>query len=119
MARTALTVNQIPLAGLADPSAATGQADGHKFANDGYTFLEFNNASGSSRVVTIQTAAMYQTYAVADHLITVPGSASRFKSGKFDKGLFNIPSGQTDAGYVYVDYPAGQETDITVRAFKY
>ena len=119
MARTALTVNQIAIAGLADPSATTGQADGHKFVNDGYTFLEFNNANASSRIVTIQTPATYQTYAVADATITVPGSASRFKVGKFDKGLFNRPSGDTDAGYVYVDYPAGQETDITVRAYKY
>jgi hypothetical protein len=117
MARTALTVNQIVTAGLADPSATTGTADGHMVANDGDLFLEFNNASGSSRVVTIVTPVTVSGYAVADEPITIPGSASRFKSGTYPMGLFNRLAGTTDAGSIYIDYPAGQHTDITVRAF--
>jgi hypothetical protein len=117
MARTALTVNTIITSGLADPSATTGTADGHMATNDGNVFLEFNNANASSRIVTIQTPVTVSGFAVADQTITVPGSASRFKAGPFSMGLFNQLSGTTDAGKIYIDYPAGQHTDITVRAF--
>ena len=117
MARTALTVNQIAIAGLVDPSATTGQADGHRIANDGDVFLEFNNANASARIVTVQTPVTVSGYAVEDKAITVPGSASRFKAGPFTTSLFNRLAGTTDAGSIYLDYPAGQETDITVRVF--
>ena len=117
MARTALTVHQIAIAGLADPSATTGTADGHMIENDGDVFLEFNNSNGSARVVTIQTPVTVQSFAVEDKAVTIPGSASRFKVGPFERGLFNRLAGTTDAGSIYLDYPAGQHTDITVRAF--
>jgi hypothetical protein len=118
MARTALTVNAIVVAGLADPAATTGTADGHKITYpSGKVFLEFNNANASARVVTIQTPLTVRGYAVADESVTIPGSASRFKSGVYDTSLFNRLAGTTDSGSIYLDYPAGQHTDITVRAF--
>jgi hypothetical protein len=85
--------------------------------NDGDVFLEINNANASSRIITIQTPTTVGEFAVADLTITVPGSASRFKAGPFDMGLFNQPAGHADAGKFYLDYPAGQHTDLTVRAF--
>lgn len=118
MARTALTVTTLTRAGVADPSATTGTADGHKVTNDGRVFLEFNNANASSRIVTIQTPATLGPFAVEDLLITIPGSASRFRAGPFETAYVNRASGTTDAGMFYLDYPAGQHTDITVRAFK-
>jgi hypothetical protein len=117
MARTALTVNQIVRAGLADPTAEAGQADGHKVSNDGTVFLEFTNGVASARIVTVQTAATVGDLAVEDVSVTVPSSAQRFKAGPFDMALFNRPAGDTDAGYFYLDYPAGQEADLTVRAY--
>lgn len=117
MARTALTVNDVPIAGLVDPAATTGTADGHYFANDGRVMLEFNNANASSRIVTLQTPATLGPYSVEDKAITIPGSASRYKVADIQTPYFNRPSGQTNANTVYLDYPVGQHTDITVRAF--
>lgn len=118
MARTTLTVSQLVRGGLADPSATTGTADGHKVTNDGRVFLEFNNANASSRIVTVQTPATLSGLAVEDVGITIPGSASRFKAGPFETSLFNRPAGLSDPGMFYLDYPSGQHADITVRAYK-
>lgn len=117
MARTALTVHDVPIAGLADPAATTGTADGHYFANDGRVMLEFNNANASARIVTLQIPATLGGHAVVPQTITVPGSASRFKSADIQTAYFNRASGQTNPGTVYLDYPTGQHTDITVRAY--
>ena len=118
MARTTLTVNTIVSSGLTNPSGTTGIADGHKFTNDGRTFLQFENANASSRVVTLQTPATLGPYAVEDKTITIPGSAVQFRAGPFETAYFNRPSGLSDSGMVYLDYPSGQHADITVRAFK-
>ncbi len=115
--RTKLTVYEVPLAGLADPSATTGTVDGHFVENDGHVLLEFNNASASARTVTIQTPATLYGLAVEDWKITIPANASRFKSAELDTALFNRSSGLTNPGTFYLDYPTGQHSDITVRAF--
>ncbi len=118
MARTTLTVTELVRTGVANPAGTTGTADGHKITNDGNVWLEIDNANAASRTLQIQTPATVSDLEIADQPIVVPGSASRWHAGPFDKALFNRPYGDTDAGMIYLDYPAGQHADLTVRAFK-
>jgi hypothetical protein len=86
--------------------------------NGGDLMLEFNNANASARIVTIQTPPTVGEFEVEDLEITIPGSASRFKVSELEMGYFNQPAGHADAGSLYIDYPAGQHTDLTVRAYE-
>ena len=118
MARTTLPVTTLARTGVANPAVTTGTVDGHKVVNNGRVWLEFNNSNASARVVTIQTPATLGPFAIEDQIITIPGSAQLFRAGPFEPTYFNRPSGVTDAGMFYLDYPVGQHADISVRAFQ-
>jgi hypothetical protein len=116
--RTAITVTPLVRSGVASPAGTAGIAAGHAVANNGRMFLQFANANAATRACTIQTPATHMGEAVAELTITVPGSATDFKAGPFPPELVNRPAGTIDdPGMLYLDYPAGQHTDITVRAF--
>lgn len=116
MARTTLTVTQLTEAGVALPSATAGTADGHVFSNDGGTILEIKNNNASTRVVTIQTGGTYKGRGLDDQTISLTTGQTKH-AGVFEPSVFNIPTG-ADKGKVYIDFPAGVESDIAVRAFK-
>jgi hypothetical protein len=116
--RAAITVTPLTRDGVTAPAATQGIAAGHAIANNGRMFIQFTNANAAARIVTLQTPPTYQGQAVAEHTITVPGSATNFKAGPFPQELFNRPSGVVDdPGMLYIDYPAANEADVGVRAF--
>jgi hypothetical protein len=116
MARTAITPTQVTMAGVALPAATAGTVDGHFVNNNGRTWLVFSNGNAAARTVTIPTPPTFQGQAVADITISVPGSATHFACGPFPGELVNRQSGTSEAGALYINYPAGQETDVSTRA---
>lgn len=67
--------------------------------------LWVNNASGASINVTIQTPATQDGLDLAELVVPVAAGAQRIIGG-FPSRSFARPTGQVDAGKVYVDYSA-------------
>jgi hypothetical protein len=109
MARSALTVQTISLSGVT-PSYAAANVDGHEFTNDGKTFLQVKNTSGSPITVTLQTPATVDGVALADPTVSVPATTGDKMIGPFPTRAFN-----QSGGVVYVDFSA--VTNVTVSAF--
>lgn len=117
MPRADIAITQIAQSGVY-PSGTVGQVDGHKFGNSGDVFLEVVNASATvARDVTFPTPAERAGLAVADLVVNIP-AAARKVIGPFEPSVFNQTSG-VDDGKTYINYPAGGELDLTVRAFKF
>jgi len=113
MAYTALTVQSPSDVGAALTFAAAVLTDGNKFANDGKTFVQVNNASGGDITVTFPTGATFEGQAVADTGRTVTaGTIKTF--GPFKQALYDQPSGG-DKGNVLITFSA--VTTVTVAAF--
>lgn len=119
MPRTELTV-KVPI--VASPGADIGAGtnvlatnDG-MFVNDGKTVLKIVNANGSTRDIVFVTPITHgeQALAVADHTVTIPGSATRYV-GPFPPGTYNQLAGETDAGKVHFDVA---EDDLTLTAIR-
>lgn len=113
LTRTSLTVTEITSDGVTDTLSAAN-ADGHKFYNDGKTFLEVSNGSGGTITVTIVTPITYLGLAVADKTVAISNGATKF-IGPFRPSLYNYTTG-TDKGMVYVNYSA--VTTTTVAAWR-
>lgn len=109
MARSALTVQTVALAGVT-PSYSAANVDGHSFANDGDTFLQVKNTSGSAITVTLQTPATVDGVALTDPTVTVPATTGDKMIGPFPTRAFNQAG-----GVVYVDFSA--VTNVTCAAF--
>ncbi len=113
MARTEVTVAQLSRAGVRGDGVA-GTVDGLKFRNDGRTWLEITNGAVASRVVTILTGQKVLQLDVDDLQVTIPASSTRMV-GLFPPDTFNQA---IEAGIAYIDLPAGDEDDLTVRAYR-
>lgn len=112
MARTALTVLEIDIDGLINPTLTSGDAtNDHEFANArGDVFLYVDNAGASPCVVDIITSFSRQGLALEDAGGSVPaGQLGLF--GPFDPSLFNQSS-----GLVYVDID--QDSSVSLAAFR-
>jgi len=110
MARTALTVQDIALAGIT-PSYAAANADGNSFDNQGGSYLQVKNGSGSQITVTIPTPAKVGGVDLEDITVTVAATTGDKVIGPFAPELFN-----QSGGVVHVNYSA--VTTITAGAFK-
>ncbi len=95
-------------------TGVVGSALGAKFRNDGRTWLHLVNGAAGARTVTVVSAQEVIGLAVADLAVVVPLS-SWIPVGLFPPDTFNQP---IEAGMVYIDFPAGTESDITVWAFR-
>ena len=115
MAREVVAVTPITRAG-ADVTVTVGIADGHKFVNDGATFIEVKNIDASPRTITVITPQTTSDLAIAD-LADIIAAGETLRIGRFPPNTFNKQSG-LDAGMVYVDYEAGQESNFEVRIFR-
>lgn len=111
MARTALTVQAISLAGLTPTFNAAMAVDGNSFKNDGNVIIDVKNGSASPITVTIQTPAKVQSIDLAEIVVTVPATTGDKVIGPFDPSLFN----QAD-GSVYVDFSSA--TTVTIAVFR-
>jgi hypothetical protein len=109
MARQTKTVQVIARTGTIPTYAAATATDGHKFANDGNTFLHVKNGGGSSINVTIQTPGTVDGLTVSDLVVAVAAGAEKM-IGPFPPGIYN------QSGEVYVDWSA--VTSVTMAAIK-
>lgn len=111
MARTALTVQPVSIAGLAPAYTAADQPNGHEFVNDGNMLLHVKNTGGGACTVTLQTPAVVSGVAVSDPTVSVPATTGDRMIGPFDPTIFNQAG-----GLVYVDLSTG--TGVTLAAIK-
>lgn len=114
MARTTLTVHSAGISGITVTGNTTaGTADGHDFTNTGNVWLYVANGSGAAtRDLTIVGNGETSGGAdYADEVVTV-GISSSMIIGPFETAPFNT------SGKVQLDFPAGNESDLSVYAFK-
>jgi len=114
MARAALTINDVTIAGVVD-SLSASEVDGESISNigsnAGRTWLEVNNGGGSPINVTIKTPGLVGGLEIAEQIIAVSNGV-RKKIGPFpEPAIYN----QTD-GTVHIDYSA--VTSVTSAAFR-
>lgn len=112
MARTAVAVTQVALAGVEDPAATAGNAsEGNYVAgNDGRIFITAENVdAAATHKVTVVTPGTAGGMGVEDDAVTVPKSG-KLKIGPFPPQVFNQSNGQL---YVNVD-----SAELKLRAFR-
>ena len=108
MARTDLTVQVAARTGLT-PAWVAPNVAGNMFLNDGKTFLEVKNASGSPITVTLNIPALVDGAAVVAPTVSIPATTGDKIIGPFPANIYN----QSD-GKVYVDFSA--QTSVTIAA---
>ena len=91
-----LTVGTISVSGVVTNLQAVSSAD--EFANDGRTFLDVNNGSGSSVTVTFTTPGTVGGVAIENPAIAVAAGA-RKRIGPFDPSVFNAADGNVDVAF--------------------
>lgn len=115
MVREAVAVTAITRNGV-DITVTPGIVDGHKFINDGATFIEVTNNDASARTITIITPQTTSDLAIEDKAVSVaPGETLRL--GRYPPNIFNKQSG-LDAGMVYIDYESTFEAQFGIRVFR-
>lgn len=108
-----LSVQTIVRSGIT-PSFAAVAAGGDEFPNDGNTYVEIINSSGSnSYTVTFTTPASVQGVALENPTATV-GTSARKKIGPFPTRLFNNANGRVAVAYT----GSAPATDLTIGVFK-
>lgn len=117
MARTTLTVLAPGDAGAEVPLVA-GTADGHQFPNDGRVLLYVVNGAAATRDLTIVTGRTYGGKAIADQTVTVQitgTNGGRHVIGPFPVAVYNQ---EASPSLVYLNFPAGNEGDLSVAAIR-
>ncbi len=93
----ALTVNQISLAGLVDPTPEAAAALGDTFVNNGRTYLRVTNAAVSDITVTVDSLVACDQG--TDHDIEVVVNNQTKLIGPFSMNRFNNSAGLASVGY--------------------
>lgn len=115
MARTVITPTVIDVDGVAQPSATSGIADGHKFLNGGQdVFLLVVQSSGGPLSITIPTPATLEDGDLDIEDMTVAcTSGTTYMIGPFRNQYF-----QQSDGYVWINYETDSESEFSVMAFR-
>lgn len=108
MARTALSVQQIAVAGLT-PALTAANVAGHSFTNNEKTFLQVVNGAGAGITVTVVTAATANGEPVADRAVTVAAGATAL--------IGPFPSFPFEAADRSINVDFSSVTTITCAAF--
>lgn len=99
-------------------SVASG--DGHKFANNGETFVEISNAYSAAITATFVTPGSLNGIPLADIDVGVGVGATKIV-GPFPIAAFNQPSG-SDKGKVYINWSTNitgtPANSVTLAAYK-
>ncbi len=110
MAYTALTVQDVSLAGVTPSYVAATLTDGNSFANDGKVLLHVKN-TGSQITLTVAAVAKLAGVSLTNPAIVIPATTGDKMIGPFDPTVFNQA-----AGVVYVTYTA--VTGVTIAAIR-
>jgi len=104
MPRVDVPVTEIVRAGVAPPAETNADvANGHHISNDGrVVLLARNSDAGGAHNVTIQTPGTIDGLAVADRVVSLPLSSSKY-IGPFPTGVYNQQGVAADADRIYVD----------------
>jgi len=112
MPRTALTVQQILIDGIAPSFVAGDAVNHHSFSNTGEELLEVKNTGGAPVTVTIKANGVkVGGVLVPDVTVSVPATTGVKMIGRMDPSVFNQAG-----GLVNVDLSSG--TGITIAAFR-
>jgi len=119
-ARAEIAATTSSRAGVLQPAQTAGVApSGHKFQNDGKTILEVQNVNAAARVLTIQVSSLVDGLAVTNRAVSVPGSGGLPSwVGPFPPDTYNRNDGTVDSNMVYLDYPAGNESDLKIQVLR-
>lgn len=110
-----LTVQTIAASAIT-PTYAAAAAGGDKCANDGNTYVEIKNSSGSNAyTVTFDTSQTFYGETVTDRAVTVAaGSTVVRKVGPWPTAVYSDSSGYLNWTYS----GSAPATDLTVGCFK-
>lgn len=111
MPRTALTVQDVVLAGLAPAYVAGDAVNQHEFANDGKVFLHVKNAGVASINVTVKAAVTHGGFTLTDKVVAVPATTGDKMIGPFDPAVCN-----QSGGLVNIDL--SDATSVTLAAIR-
>lgn len=115
--RATLTVYPIKRTAITRTLTAS-DLDGHKFQNDGYTFIEAYNAL-TTTVVTLTFVT--PSTGTADLAVRIPTATTKL-IGPFPPQTFNQRAGAgADKGRVYINYSGvttGTTSSLTIGAFR-
>lgn len=112
MPRTALTLQDISIAGLAPTYSAGDAANGHTIAGaDSDSFLHVKNTGGGACTVTLNATARIAGLALANQTVSVPATTGDKMIGPLRPDVF----GQSD-GACYVDLSTA--TGVTLAAIR-
>lgn len=115
--RATLTVYPVKRTAITRTLTAS-DLDGHKFRNDGYTFIEASNALTTS-VVTLTFVT--PSTATADLAVRIATNTTKL-IGPFPPQTFNQRAGAgADKGFVYLNYTGvttGTTSSLTIGAFR-
>lgn len=107
MAATVVPVTEITRAGVAAPSAVTGDTvNGHTVSNDGNMHISVSNSAGSTGTVTIAITQTVDGLSAASKVISVPAAAVEFRIGPFPTSIYGPNLGFTVSA-----------TTLTLRAY--
>jgi hypothetical protein len=89
MAATVVPVTEITRAGVAPPTAVTGDTvNGHSVANDGTMHITVANSLGSTGTVTLNIVQTVDGLAAAGKTVTIPANAVEHRIGPFPTGVY-------------------------------
>lgn len=116
--RDTITPTNIAVTGSTVTLAASS-GDGHKFTNNGRTWVQIYNTSGSTITATFITPATTGGIAIADVEVAVANNTTKIV-GPFQVGLFNQPNG-ADRNKVYLNWSSAvtgtTANSVTLAAF--
>jgi hypothetical protein len=119
VARVLLFPDAITRAGTLQATEAYGHPEGNKLYNDGRVYLEVTNLHPSlARDLTVQAAPTPEGLAVGPLVRSIPAASTRLL-GPFPPSIYNRGNtgAEADRATAYLDYPAGAEQDVIVRAY--
>ena len=105
-----LTVQNVLLAGVVKAALVAATSTGDTFDNDGLTWVEINNGSGSSITVTVTGQVNLQFLTSADKTVTVLAAGTQL-IGPFPERFYNT-DGSNEVSLTYSDV-----TTVTVAAY--
>lgn len=110
MPRTALSWQEVVIAGLTPTFGAVDQPNGNTFPNDGNVYIEVKNASGVPITVTLSVPAKGPGgLSYTNPTVSVPATTGDKIIGPFDPTAYNQAG-----GVVNVDFSAGTSVTIAV-----
>ena len=93
MVDVVLTVQRLAPTGITPTRTTTNNADTYIMRNNGRMMLAFENSSGATATITIQTPGTRGGLAVAEQTLNVPATTGDVMVGPFPPSIYNDDNG--------------------------